>query len=162
MGGVYTPQQFIGKLGELNASVGQVPRTGVEAGSLIVKSSILAITPERLSGVGRRGGTRRGAKLGVRYHVRDQGDEAVSWIKATGPFPLIERDVPAHVIPRATTRAAIFAVIPNATTGDGVFSSVNHPGTKGKHPFERGSIQAMPAVTRMFEAQNLAAIGRVF
>lgn len=158
----FTPREFVGKLVELNGAIDHVPRVGIEDGSLIVKRTILALTPARLRGVGRRGGARAGAKLGVRYTVSDLKDGAESRIKATGPFPLIERDVREHDIPRASARKPLVAVIPNASTRDGVFSHVHHPGTRGKHPFERGSNLAIPGVRKALATANYAAVRRVF
>lgn len=151
--GVYSLHEFVGKLGEAQAAVSAVPTTGVTAASQLVKRNILAITPGRLRGVGKRGG-----KLGVRYKIVNRGPEAESFIKATGPFQLIERDTKAHGIPRDRTRGRTrYAVF-----GDGVYSHVDHPGTQGKHPFERGTTASFPGIRKIFQDENYEALRRVF
>lgn len=89
---------------------------------------------------------KRGAKVGVRYDLRSD-TEAI--VRMTGPAQLIERDTKAHRIPRGTVgqgrrqRANTKRiVIPNV----GVRMWAQHPGTKGKHPWEKGLQASLPDV----------------
>lgn len=126
----------------------ELPIVGITEASQLTKTSILALAPARLSGVGKRG-----AKLGVKYRVSKSGDGAQSQINATGPFQLIERDTRAHSEPRKHRPRRY-----NAIPGEGVFSHVEHPGTKGKHPFERGVLAALPACLKFFDLSTSSVI----
>lgn len=114
----------------------------------------------RLSGVGRRRGRAGGARLGVR--VRIQGNSAE--VLASGPLPLIDRNVPGHVIRSAyvrgayrTTRTGGQILGPAAPTirgdrraviaipGVGFRRSARHPGTRGKDTWDRGKRLGLPA-----------------
>lgn len=148
----YTPQEFVVKLGELQASVGHVPAETVPKASQIVKANIQAISPGFLRGVGKKG-----RKITVRYTIVDHGDAVESFIRGSGPWPLIEYDTPAHQIPRASMVGRRYAVF-----GGNVFSVVEHPGTRGKHLFQKGSVASFPAVNALFETDNYAACRRVF
>jgi len=103
-----------------------------------------------LSGVGKRG-----AKVGAKTEPLRIGSAIV---KATGPYQLIERDTSAHREPRAARRRGRALLIP----GIGYRQSVHHPGTKGKHPFEKAVNQYGPQVPRVFQAEVRSAMGRSF
>lgn len=107
----------------------------------------------RLRGVGKSG-----SKVGVRYDLKGDGRAEV---KATGKgFQLIERDTKAHPIGPKKARA-------RKQTGRGggvklpdgsVRRTVKHPGTKGKHPFEKGIADGTPAAVRAMRDQTMPAI----
>jgi hypothetical protein len=83
-------------------------------------------------------------------------------ISATGPLHLIERDTRAHYIPRAAQSSLITYRVTKGgiratqkkrrgragqqkvlkIPGIGFRRMVSHPGTKGKHPFEKGVAEA--------------------
>jgi hypothetical protein len=148
-----TPREFITKLEQLKIEHDLIPRRVIEAGSLLVKTNVMSITPSRLSGVGRRG-----AKIDVRYKTAAWGNHGwQSVIFATGPFQLIERDTRPHIEPRqnSTSRGKKrFVVIPNPSSGEGVYRLVHHPGTRGKHTFERGVEVSIPIVQEMFTKES--------
>lgn len=137
-----TVGQFAKDMKRLPAQVEKATKDGIGKGALIVvteqRRRIRAIT-----GDGRLSGTRKNARVGVNYKVRDSAQGTYARIQATGPMPLIERDTPAHKIPRRNARLRRrvgsasrrkVVVIP----GVGVRASAKHPGTRGQHPFEKG------------------------
>jgi hypothetical protein len=115
-------------------------------------------TGNKLRGVGSK--TSRaagGARVGVKYEVK----QATAIVQGTGPLHLLERDTRDHMIPstsgskrartaagrlshkrQATGRSAsanrtqIF--LGNRSRNFAATGPVHHPGTRGKHPFERG------------------------
>jgi hypothetical protein len=103
-----------------------------------------------LSGVGKGG-----ARVGVKVESLKAGSAIV---KATGPYQLIERDTAAHRVPRAARGKKRVLLIP----GIGYRRSVHHPGTKGKHPFERAVNAYGPQVPRVFQAEVRSAMARSF
>lgn len=122
----------------------------------VIKSSIDSVTNGgRLRNVGRSG-----SRVGVRYTLFD-GNRAI--VQATGPLQIIERDTKAHTIPRTAgtrrlrtaagrlsrKRESTGSVLSGrkvlVINGTPVMGPVNHPGTRGKHPFERGVAAAESA-----------------
>lgn len=122
----------------------------------VIRDSIYAVTRGgRLSGVGKNG-----ARVGVRT-VFNGSRSAI--VQATGPLQLIERDTSAHAIPRVTSsrrlrtaagrlshkRESTGRALSGRTilviNGSVITGPVQHPGTTGKHPFERGADAAAPA-----------------
>ena len=104
----------------------------------------------RLSGVGKKG-----AKVGARYDVKGSTNPT-ALITATGPMQLIERDTKAHTIPKPRRRGRKrYAVI------DGhAYASAQHPGTRGKRPFEKGWRRAAPQAPAVFQAAVRDAVRR--
>jgi hypothetical protein len=150
---VYTLNEFAGKLGELNLVGSQLPRVGMKPAVEHVAHTIMATSPRRLRGVGRGGATigARGIVLG------SAGSEALGEVRPIGPFHLIERDTRPHQIPREGNVGRKYAVF-----GGNVYSRADHPGTKGKHLFERGSLLAAAGVERIYAEETELALRRVF
>lgn len=143
--GVYTLEEFVGKIGELMAAELQVAREGTALAVPVVEASIRATSPSVLRGYhGRGSGT-----LGLRHVIH--GEEAE--IIGIGPWALIERNTRPHGEPKALDGVVV--------TPYGVFSHVQHPGTQGKHVFQRGSEISVPAVERVYGELNEATLGRV-
>lgn len=98
----------------------------------------------------------RGASVGVTFNVR--GDTAL--VRATGPLHIIERDNKPHFITARRGRRLRFATR-NGKSGYAM-GTVKHPGTKGKHPFERGIRRGLPptraAITRTMMAATTQAL----
>lgn len=136
-------------------------RDGVRAGALLVTTSVRrelarAAPSGRLSGVGRRG-----ARLSVGFDAPRSTSNPVALVRARGPWQLIENRTRAHTIVakrrrRAQTRRA--AVL----TPAGPRASVNHPGTRGKHPWERGVRVAEPRILPTMQAEVHAAMVKAF
>lgn len=135
----------------------------------------------QLSGVGRRRGRAGNARIGVR--VRNLGDLAE--VTATGPLPLIDRDVPGHVIRSSYVRGAyrssraggqrtgqIFGPAAPTIRGDrravlnipgvGFRRSARHPGTRGKDTWSRGLRVGLPAADVEIAKETTIRFTRAF
>src|SRR5688500_9536665 len=146
------------KLDRLGRSVGDIPKSSVNAQSLALKSALMAalasVGATNLSGVGRKG-----ANLGVRYNLDRYPDGVKSKVYATGPWQFIEADTAPHQIPRQRRRGRRrYAVIP----GVGVRASAQHPGTKGKRIWEKTTAAAVPQLPRIAGAQLATDLHRIF
>lgn len=139
---------FLEKTARMGGELRRLERNMVVVAAQTVKTSVqtqlaaAGVQNGKLRGVGKRG-----AKIGVRYDVA--GDTAL--VRATGPFQLIERDTKAHRIPKVRGARARKRVV--AIPGVGVRAWANHPGTKGKHPWAKGVVAAIPV---QHKAQGLA------
>lgn len=101
----------------------------------------------KLSGVGRNG-----TRVGARFFMQDP---TTAMVRATGPLQLVERDTKPHEIrPKRRKRLSI--------PGVGVRAFANHPGTKGKHPFEKGTNTSLPAVPRIYQQGAAKALRDTF
>lgn len=162
----------------------------VGAAMLAMKRSIVAGAPSHLRGVAKDTfatsfGGATGAKLSVRYDVKQFGDKTVGLIKAVGPWQLIEYDTKGHLIvskklggtrkrrtgldsglfvraagkrittTRSGTRGAVF-------TPQGFRAYARHPGTTGKRPWHRGIDRGTPAATLAYTAAIRADFKRQF
>jgi hypothetical protein len=147
--------ELSGKINALARDAGDMPKTQVSEASLVVKKSVQTFMPERLRGVGKKG-----AKLTVRYNEGSFDDGAKALVYVLGPAQLVERDTKAHRIPRDRGRRGRrrYAVIP----GVGVRAYAQHPGTKGKHPWQKGVDAAMPIVRRIFAHSGEVLMRRHF
>lgn len=164
---------------------------GMEVKNSTLRELRSAIGPDqRMSRVGsaktRVGG---GAKLSVQVAERNKTDNVV--VRATGPWQLVETDNQPHrIIPRAykprnrkraakakARMAAMSAFLgfdvsqhvgsstagPKAlSTPRGPRGAVNHPGTRGKHPWRRGVDAAMPKVAPIFRSAVSRALRDAF
>lgn len=108
------------------------------------KSNILvraAVPSGRMRNVGRKG-----SRVGVRYTLHQKSATVFMF----GPgAPMLERGTKPHRIPRETAgrgRSRRRNKRPINIPGVGWRAYANHPGTAGKHPFERGIQSAMPGV----------------
>lgn len=83
---------------------------------------------------------RRGARLGMRYDVAQQGRTVTMKLVPAGPWVLTERGAKPHTIPRATSRRRRGAG-PRYVFGPSyqhpVRGPVEHPGTKGQGSIRR-------------------------
>lgn len=150
-GFVAKTERMVGELGKLEAAT-------VTVAALAVKTSVLAqlqaagVDNGRLRGVGKKG-----APVGVSVAVT--GHTAI--VAATGKaFVLIESDTKAHRIPRERGPRARrrYAVIP----GVGVRAFANHPGTKGKHPWEKGVAAAIPLAAKAQQVALTQALEKAY
>lgn len=119
----------------------------------------------RLSGVGKSG-----ARVDVRYQQAPSGDYLV---QAVGPYQLIERDTHGHRIPKTLDqtnskrqarqrRAGFRGRKPLHIPGIGYRTSVHHPGTRGKHPFERAVDEYGKKAAQVYLQEIRAAADRTF
>lgn len=112
----------------------------------------------RLKGVGRKG-----ARVGVRYDLKNGGNGLLkSFFKATGPLHLLERSTKAHrITPRSRGRGRSRSAGGGLVLPDGgVRRSVQHPGTKGKQPFEKGIEKGKDAALKTLRNAHTDAIKR--
>lgn len=130
---------FVEKTAKMGGELRRLERNMVLVAAQTVKTSVQSqmaaagVQNGKLRGVGKRG-----AKIGVRYDTI--GDKAL--VRATGPFHLLERDTKAHTIPKTRGARARKRVV--VIPGVGVRAYANHPGSKGKHPWEKGVVAAIP------------------
>lgn len=157
---VITVEQFAKACSKTPAAIRRAQKPAVTAAAVEVvkvQRRLVAIATggdSRLSGVGKRG-----ARLSVGFDVKGLTN-ATAIIQARGPWQFIERDTEAHRIPRQRSRRARKRV---AVVGDGpedVYASVMHPGTSGKHPFERGWQLSQTASKKAFADVELDAIAK--
>lgn len=116
------------KFDRLASSVATLPVEGVKDSAQTFKTLVKGAAPARLRNVGKSG-----RNLGVTYTISGSGESAEARVRATGPWPLIEENVPEHAIRPKKKRAAgnrAAVVWPDASHPVMV---VHHPGTKGKH-----------------------------
>lgn len=155
-----TVGQFVVKTNKMVGELGRLENSTVKLAAQTVKTSVLTqlqiagVQDQRLRGVGKRG-----AKIGVTYPPVTGNSTLV---RATGPFQFIESDTKAHRIPReraARGRARKrYAVIP----GVGVRAYADHPGTKGKHPWQKGVEAARPAAAKIHHLALGQALTKAF
>lgn len=149
-----TPAAFAVKMSRAAAEFRSVDRSVANAAALHVKRHVqatLAVAAPR----GRLNVGKRGARIGVRYTLYPSSARVFMF----GPAHLIERDTAPHKIPRpkgGRGNKPIF--IP----GIGVRHQVNHPGTKGKHPWRKGLIAALRTIDRPVSDAYAAPVRRLF
>lgn len=181
-----TPEQFARQMATLGARMERNVADSVGKAAQVVKGSVEAQmrgavgADLRMSGVGRSG-----ARIGVRYDVKGTRSPT-ALLRATGPAHLVERDTDAHtILPRSVGRAqgrsktarlaakqdlynALFGASVGAGArplkigGDRFAYRVNHPGTKGKHPFEKGVDGATPAAQKILARACSKSLAEVF
>lgn len=152
-----------GKMSKVAEATKNGTRTTVEGAALKVKATIAAGAPARLRNVGKNG-----ANLGIRYTIRGEGSGVSASVRATGPWPIIESDIGAHVITgkkagrgagsrkkraAAVNRLNLLGIggiksSPIVIPGIGVRAYAHHPGTKGQHPWAKGVARAEPIAAR--------------
>lgn len=137
---------------ELERAGRSAARAGAQAYKRVIESEIRQVVGAdlRMSGVGKNG-----ARVGVRYDVRDDNHGSTALIKAMGPLHLVERDTKAHLIEstRADWDDDAALLLP-----DGNFRrAVPHRGTKGRHPFAKGVTKGKPAAGRAMKTPMVAA-----
>lgn len=181
-----TPAQFAAKMRELPTQVERATESAVSKAALrmtlAARASIAAASggDSRLSGVGKSG-----AKVGARYKIKRSQHNPSALVSAEGPLQLIERDTKAHgELPKGVgkaqgrTKAARYAAKQNlydALFGSGGFAGttplstpygpryrVQHPGTRGKHPFERAIDHTSPSTPEVFQREIHEAMARIF
>lgn len=140
---------FLGKTAKMTGELQNLEHNAVQIAALAVKKSVQAqmvaagVKDGKLRGVGKKG-----ARIGVRY---DFAGRRSALVRATGPFHLIESDTKPHREPKTRGARARKRVV--VIPGVGVRAWANQPGTKGKHPWAKGVVAAIPIQEK---AQGLA------
>ncbi len=135
--------QFAAKMATAPAQFDAAKKKMVTAAALAitttVRGEIAAATKgsSRLSGVGRKG-----VKVGAGYDVKGTANPTAI-VQARGPLQLIERNTKAHPI-RPRRRGGRLALGSESRGFGPVASVADHPGTTGKHPFEKGVVRGVP------------------
>lgn len=130
-----------------------------------MKNAVAAETEAVAPGMRLRG-LRGSGKVGVRYIPGTGGaGHATALVVATGSFQLIERDTSPHdILPRGlaakTARGRGSGKRALAGASFGPVASAHSPGTKGKHPFEKGVEKAKPLVDGVLRRATVAAIAK--
>lgn len=145
--------QLAGRIQKMAKAVEDARKVSVKEAADVMKDSIehsrnAAVGSDgRMSRVGRSG-----AKLGVA--VRMSGAEAT--VQASGPWPLIENNIPAHTIKpkKGRKRGVAFGGI--------VRASVRHPGTKGKQPWKKGRTAGVPKSVEVLRSRTTSAVYGAF
>lgn len=155
MGVSHTPEQLIGKLAKFRTKLVGAQREGVRVGALLATNTIrvelrATVPSGRLSGVGRRG-----ARLSVGFDAPSSTTNPQAVVRARGPWQLIESNTRPHTIKRRRRRAL-------AGRGFGPVASVDHPGTKGKHPWTKGVRRAEPQLLAAMDAAVFKAMQEAF
>lgn len=150
--------QFAARMAKAPAVMKQAERQMVTAAALAVTTAVRAEVgratkgSNRLSGVGKRG-----AKLSVGYDVKGTASPS-ALVRMKGPAHLIESDTKPHPITTKQRRGARAL-----STPAGPRASVQHPGTKGKHPWAKGVAAGLPlagaAATATVEKSLLKVVG---
>jgi hypothetical protein len=157
-----TVGQFAKEARGFSQTLEKVERESVRASALLVttavRRNIVAVSGGdfRLSGMGRRG-----ARVGARFDEKVTGGKASALVRATGPLQIVEGDTKPHSIgpkkrgPRGRRRAL-------RIPGIGFRNVVKHPGTRGKHPFERGVNESLPKVPAIVQRTVSQAMRKAF
>lgn len=159
MGTSSSPEQLVGKLADFRNNLVVAQRDGVRAAALLVTTSVRtelrgAAPSGRLSGVGRRG-----AKISVGFDAPKATVNPQALVRMRGPAHLIENPTRPHAIrPRRRSRGRQEAARALTVRGVGMRASVQHPGTRGKHPWARGVKAAEPMVLPTIEGHVHAAL----
>jgi len=181
MGVSHSPAELAEKLAKAAVKLRDAEHTATEQSALLVKRNVLALAPARLRGVGKKG-----AKLGVRYNIGHYEGVSKALVFATGPFHLIERDTTAHPIPKLkgsssqqtgkirAKKGRLFGPAfgglsakatdakPLKLVGGKYRAHVVHPGTKGKHPWERGVAMSVPKIKPLYESNVNLVLHQIF
>lgn len=153
MGVSHSYGELSGKLARAGAASGSVPRVATRVAGEAASGIIRAGSPSRLRGVGKKG-----ARLGVSVSVTGSGTHTLGYVRATGPWQLIEHDTKAHDIPRSNRRKKKVLRLADGT----FYTRVRHPGTRGQHPFAKGAEVAKPLIPRFYRDGENAALARIF
>lgn len=152
MGISRSPAEVAAKFKKLERGLAAAHRDGVTAAALLITRSVRqelgrAAPGGRLGGVGRRG-----ARISVGFDTPKSVVNPVALVRMRGPAHLIERDTKPHAIAPRRRRSRSGGRRALLVPGVGMRASVQHPGTKGKHPWERGvravQRQVLPTIAR--------------
>jgi hypothetical protein len=108
---------------------------------------------------------RKGARLGMRYDVTEQGRTVTMKLVPAGPWILTARGAKPHTIPRATRRRrrgggnARFVFGPSYQHP--VRGPIEHPGTSGKDSIGRALARMRTRAPRDFHDEYVSKLARV-
>lgn len=162
MGVSRSPAELAAKFTKFERGLLGAQREGVRAGAMLVTTSVRtqlrSVAPSgRLRGVGKRG-----ARVSVGFDNPKSLTNPVALVKARGPWQLIERDTKARTIRPRKRRRGGQSARALAIPGVGVRMSAEHPGTKGKHPWEKGVLRVQRQVLPTVDREVFAAMVKAF
>lgn len=149
--------RFLAKTRSYGTAWQRANLVAVQKAALATKVSILGQTKApsggdlRLSGVGKKGGP-----IGVTYKAGVFSGDPTALVKATGPFHLLERDTKAGVRARKRRRGR------GKSRFIGPIAGYYHPGTTGKHPFEKGVRAVEPVVAGILRRAQADSLRKTF
>lgn len=171
----------INRIGQLAATYQRTPREMVAASARSYTTSIRSSIDAATTGGKLRNVGKKGSKVGATYDVQTSSEaHATAIVQGTGPLQIIERDTKAHMIPRTTssrrlrtasgrlskkrvdTGRALNGHVPLYINGTWVIGPVKHPGTHGKHPFERGVNAGEALAANAAHEVLVSTISRIF
>ena len=152
MGTSSTVGEFVGKMNK--ASVVLTRQDKAHLAAVIETKKVIKASLGGAIGSDMRMGKKR-------IGIRDQKISRGYIVKVTGPAHLIEFDTSAHRIApkRRRGRRGRGAL---AVPGIGFRAYVNHPGTTGKHPFEKGAKAAVRPAAIAYRKASMTELLRVF
>ncbi len=157
MGASSSTAQLVAKLATAGQNVEVAARAGLNAGGMIVKTTAVAHLAAAGAGSGRlRGVGKSGGRIGVRYRIVATKDGAAVDIGMTGAAHLLERDTKPHGIEPRKNKTLKFA------NGDFRPFVAHHPGTRGKHPWEKSLLVSLPMVPKVMQQTVTASLVRAF
>lgn len=163
MGVSTTSAQFSAKLDRLSKDL-RDPRVPLNATALHVKRLFEASAAE--AGVLNAKIAGKQNAIGVRYDIKGQGQTASATIRYTGPAPLVNNPTKQHRIEprrargrRTRRRSGASVLVINGS----VRAWANHPGTRGKHFFQKAKVAAQATAPRVYgEKQLTEPLRRIF
>lgn len=169
-----TPAQFAAKMSRLAAELPRDTEATTREAATFVKTTALAelrrVAPRQRLNAGR---------LNVRYDVRT-GTNPVALVKAVGPWQLIENDTRPHrIVSRYSggtrsrrAQTGVFGPIrPGSIRGGrravvltpyGYRRYARHPGTRGKHPWQKAMNRATPRIPDTYQRVLRRRLTRTF
>lgn len=154
-----TPKVFAAKMTTLAAGMPKTAEAGVGASCLLVKKSVLAVAPDRMRNVGKKG-----VRLAVRYRFLQTGPRAVAAIRAVppGPWSMIEYGTRPHDIPKQGRRRKSTGKRLKFPDGEFRTGPVKHPGSRGRGPWAKGVAAALPMCPAVFDKAVKAEMAALF
>lgn len=183
MGVSRSPVGLAEKLGKAAALYSKLDRVSVEAAAQTTKKTVQMIAPARLRNVGKNG-----SKLDVGINIGNYDDGAQALVFAKGPWAIIEGNTKDHLIVPAGAKGLgrgrksrhqnagdLLGAGPTLRNlnigfgagavlkiGDGFAAYARHPGTRGQHPWARGTTAAQPLIRDVFQHAGSLPLLAVF
>lgn len=160
MGTSTSGKQLAAKMLRAAGAIEVGSNAGVRAAALLITESVRrelgnAGVSNRLSGVGKSG-----AAIGVGFTMVGQAfGNPTALVKMRGPAQLVERDTKPHEIGVRTRSGKKGVRLPDGSVRRRI---PRHPGTTGKHPFEKGVNNAKSQAGAAFQTGVQAALRKVF
>jgi hypothetical protein len=150
-------KQLGARMHRVSAEVGRARRSAVTSAALAITTEVRQEIAKATGGKSKLSGM-RGAKLGAGFNVKGT-DNPTAIISARGPVHIVERGTKRHTITARGRRGRRSGAM-QIRGGVEFQRSVNHPGTKGKHPFAKGVARGRPMAERALRSTFSDALRR--